>query len=240
MPAFHLQFMGRLGNCAVQFLFAKAFCELNGHDLYTDEWLGEKIFDLEPRRWIGPVLPVRNEFDIRDSDGDIAYRSYSQQQRCASYYTATKCREWLKFRRAAELADGFNGHDLYAVAHTRRGDYRALGYPMPGLDSYLKAATHFGVDTGRLIFVGDEIFANDSGDPVRDLEEDLYRMASSAHLFRANSTLSFVAGILNTGRVFSPIIDGLEGGKEHDCVFVEGNWPRLANFEFTTDLHVAP
>ena len=70
---------------------------------------------------------------------------------------------------------------------------------------------------------------------------DFYRLVNASVLLRANSTFSFLAGLLNTGIVLSPRIDGLVGGKEHDDVnFEVGNHCRLADLSFCSDLFVAP
>ena len=45
-------------------------------------------------------------------------------------------------------------------------------------------------------------------------------------------------GRMGTGQVYSPLIEGLEGGREHDVQFVPGNWTRFSNLHFTTDLYL--
>lgn len=241
MPVFNLHWLGRFGNCCFQYAFARAFCERNGLELRTDPWPGEQIFDIKHEPCVGN-LPRKEEFSIRDGDADISYRSYSQQQKCIDYYSVSDCRSWFKFsERAKQIGDAML-LDIQnkAVAHQRRGDYIPLGYPCPSKESYLRAALIFGVDPHDITFIGDEQQWGGLSDPAIDFLPDFYRMCKTANLFRANSSFSFWAGVLNEGRVFAPVIDGLTGGQEHDCDFVEGNWPRLANFEFTTDLIMSP
>jgi hypothetical protein len=71
---------------------------------------------------------------------------------------------------------------------------------------------------------------------------DFYRLAKARTLLRANSSFSFWAGAIGprigTNRVFSPVIDGLVGGKEHSCRFIPGNGARIADFDFVDPIEI--
>jgi hypothetical protein len=128
------------------------------------------------------------------------------------------------------------------VAHHRLGDFIDCSYPVVSRRSYKNAAlAYFGEDRG-LEFVAEECPLPHVGlpDDISFLP-DFYRLMMAPTLLRANSTFSFVAGLLNKGVVLSPRIDGLKGGVEHDGVrFEAGNHCKLADFDFCTDLHVSP
>ena len=124
------------------------------------------------------------------------------------------------------------------LAHRRVGDLIRCGYPQVSERSYLDAAKAIGVE--QPVFVTEE-----NPLPLGRLDAslswapDFFRLTRAEVLFRGNSTFSWMAANLCDGRVLSPIIEGLYGGIEHDCKFVEGNWPRFCNLDFVTDLHIS-
>jgi hypothetical protein len=68
---------------------------------------------------------------------------------------------------------------------------------------------------------------------------DWYRLLKAPILFRGNSTFSWWAATLGYHeRVFAPVVEFRAGGQEHDCDFVEGNWPRFASLDFVTDMRI--
>lgn len=222
----NLQMIGRAGNQMLQYLHARALAERDGLELRTPRWIGEKIFQIAPT-----AEP--------DYSGDFC-RGYHQNQESA-IYTLTQVREWFRWRGALESELRFHTRSpRSAAAHLRRGDYLGYGMPVVSVQSYYNACHKFSIDPTQLCFVSDEQPTRLVGMPDEfDWLPDFYIIATAKTLLRANSSFSFVAGMLNTGRVLSPVIDGLEGG-EHLCEFVEGNWPRLCSLEGFTDLHIKP
>lgn len=227
-----LKAIGRFGNLCFQHAYARAFCEQNGHELRTDPWIGEQIFTLDGHT---PKRP--------DGTEQIALSGYFQNQD-ALIYTRADCRRWFAFRQ--EIFDKLNAVKVYNLpyAHFRRGDYASpsSGYPMVSKDAVTTAMGQHGI-YDPCIPVSDEAPSKEPDylgfDGELSMLPDFWRLVRAPIMFRANSSYSYWAGVLSHGRVFSPIITGLAGGVEHDDVpFVEGNWPRLAELEFVTDLHL--
>lgn len=225
MSTVRLSMLGRVGNRMFQFAHAKAFCEQNGHELRCEPWVGEQIFTLDG--WT-PKRP--------DGTEQIQLFGYFQSQ-ADLIYSRADCRRWFKIQPLIESYLGrfaVNG----AVAHLRRGDYLSAGYPIISKRAAMDAVTRCGLPA--VLFVSDD-FPTQSEAFAGDLSSlpDFYRLMRAPILFRANSSFSYWAGVLSHGKVFSPVITGLAGGVEHDNVpYVEGNWPRLAELEFVTDLHL--
>lgn len=259
---------GRTGNQCVQFLFAYAFAQKYGLEFQCAEWIGERIFALPEykRPSEGAVITRVNEitiFDIYAQDSrskwdfekecraplmDLEFRGYAQTQR-AMIYTKRQAQSWLRLRPDIEtacanavLAD--DGKNDRVVCHRRAGDYIGYGYPVVSVPSYSSACEQFGLvcDSRNTTFLSEEDSTPHGGHLPDDLAfmADFYRLMMAPTLLRGNSSFSWLAALLGNGLVLSPVIDGLEGGKIHDCKFVAGNHPRLANFDFTTDLYVAP
>lgn len=245
MKQFNLHHPGRdtnAGNTLFSYVFARAYCERHGLDLRTDPWWGEKAFGLQH----GPIereLPRRDENSLDPSgEGDVSFRSYCQHQKCL-IYTRQQAREWLRFVPSLEAY--LRELPIYndsVVAHLRRGDYLGSGYPCPSVASYERVAASLIATQGHgtLHWVTESDPLPHTGLPDNfSFLPDFYRLMVAPILLRANSTFSWWAAVLAIHqRVYAPIIEGLEGGKEHDCEWVEGNWPRLANLHFTTDLHL--
>lgn len=239
------QFQGRFGNCAMQWLFAKAFAAKHGFEFQCDRWDGENVFDITDAR-PGNVdgWPRYNEAQLAQSipDRSFVFRGYGQTQFCVGHYTKREARRMLmikpdiiKHAAAMKMPEGF------IIAHVRRGDYAGYGYPLVSEHSYIKACTEHGLNHVKLFFCNEERPSKNADlEPFGDFVPDFMLLMCAAVLLRGNSTFSWIAGLLRDGPVFSPIIEGLEGGKEHDCKFVPGNWPRFTNLDFVEDLHVAP
>jgi len=223
----NLQMMGRFGNMALQYCAARAIAERDNLELRTPRWVGEKIF---------AGVPVTAEPDY---SGDFM-RGYHQNQD-AAIYTLTQVREWFRFQPwIVELIHDLCGHKTI-VAHLRRGDMAGYGYPLVSLASYYTVCIKNSLNADAMCFVSEEIptVAAFFADEVSWLP-DFYTMANAKTLLRANSTFSFVAGMINPNRVFSPVITGLEGGKEHLCEFRDDNSAKLCNLDGFTDLHIKP
>lgn len=201
--------VGRWGNKLFQYCFAKAFAKQKGYQLIIPSWEdGRNMFYLD---------------GITGDTGDIVLTGYAQDQ-ASMIYTREEAKEWLRFRTPIVQSEEI-------LCHRRVGDYFSAGYVVVSHQSYLDAAEQFGFDPKELQFVTEE--QNPNG-----YLQDFRRLTSAKVLFRGNSSFSWWAATLGNSRVFAPIIEGLQGGKEQHCKFVEGNWPRCANLEFVTDLHL--
>ena len=258
-----LSMMGRFGNQVMSYLFARAHANRVGAVLYCEPWLGDEVFTLpqenyQNRKWDGNRLPRRDCQTLGAEDVNVEIRCYAQSQE-AMIYTKAEAREWLTLRY--NLGQVFNVPEAmgayasdYLVGHVRRGDYAGYGYPLVSINSYSEAVSKLGLWMGddwlaegakgkpKILRLLTEEAPTPHGDlpPHLSFLPDFYRLAGAPVLLRANSTFSWVAGLLNANRVLSPIVDGLMGGVEHECRFVEGNWPKFTNRDGITDLHVKP
>lgn len=248
MRILNLYFLGDFGNQLFQYAFARAFCERYDLELHTDPWLGERVFAISHPR-CGSDLPRRDENTLQPEEVNVSYRSYSQQQKCLNLYNLTAVRKWFTLRTEVEealnLIPMIRGMRIF---HLRRGDYAGYGYALVSEGAYLKGAVKHDFDPRTFEFVSlENVTARPSGSFSGELFTgelsmipDFYRMMRASVLFRSNSTFAWWAATLSQAKVFSPVIEGMLGGIEHDCAFVKGNWPRLHNLDFTTDLHLSP
>lgn len=182
--------------------------------------------------------------------GPIEFRGYAQTQWCVDFYTKRQAQAWLNLRPEIEHAcnravnDSPSASTATVVAHRRAGDYFGYSYPVCAEDSYRYAAQQFGLkwQSPDAILLCEECPIDHVGFLPDDLSfmPDFYRMMTAPTLLRGNSSFSWVAALLGNGLVLSPVVDGLEGGKEHHCRFVAGNHPKFCNLDFVTDLHVSP
>lgn len=239
-PVVAAQFQGRLGNQCFAYAFARAYAEKHGYDFQCDSWLGQQIFQIDDQPITATGLTPRSENDIVEGEGNIVIRSYCQQQKCL-IYTASQVREWFKFQYwVNELMQKVPEYMFEAMGHVRHGDYSGYGYPVVSIKSYLDKFNELGISEYWLCTEANPIHAE--GFPS-DLSfvPDFYCMTKAKTLLRGNSTFSWWAATLNQhGKIYSPVIDGLEGGKEHLCQFVDGNHKKFCNLDFITGLHLKP
>lgn len=253
MPVLHATLQGRTGNQCLQWLFAKAMAERTGAEFRCDDWIGNRVFEISAPIHTGAALKRVNEHGLiqwsllpKDLQPDIEFRGYAQLQECM-IYTKQQAQGWLRIRPEllAELARIREHHfrNDTIVAHHRKGDFIGYSYPVVSRLSYRQQAhRYFGFGSRDIQYVCEEDPLPAMGLPDGlGFLPDFYRLMTAPTLMRANSTFSFLAGLLNNGVVLSPRIDGLIGGIEHDNVkFEAGNHCRLANLSFCSDLHVAP
>lgn len=255
MKKLNVILQGGFGNQMFIYAFAKAYAERHGMELCCGPWVGEKLFQLDhsPAQ---PELPEINEPLILDPERDpnrsVSIRGYFQQQ-AALIYTRTDVRRWFTFRAEVEnflyyrqrpRLDSLRWQRV--CAHHRVGDYLGYGYVVPSRISYEHTCAKFHLCSSMADIhwvTQEKPWTIDGLDPELAFLPDFYRMMTCDTLLRGNSTFSWWASVLTYSkchRVFSPIINGLEGGREHDVEFIEGNWPRFANLPFVTDLHLQP
>lgn len=243
---------GRFGNQAMQWLFCWAFAMHRGLKFECDPWVGERIWRLPPydrpsRRAFQRV----NEITIFDPCldlsqpyyGDREFIGYAQCQR-TMIYTKRQAQSWLVLRPEIEMACGPKcpRGDEVIIAHRRVGDYAGYNYPLVSAHSYYSACREFGLNPHLLTILSEEHPTPHDGLPD-DLSfmPDFYRMATASTLLRGNSSFSWLAALLGNGLVLAPVVDGFEGGKEHDCRFVAGNHPKFTGLlDFVSDLYIAP
>lgn len=241
----------------MSFLHAYAHAQRVGAEFRCPEWIGEEVFKLPEykRPELGPDYPIRSEIDLKPDETNVCIRGYAQNQ-SAMIYTRKQAREWLKLKPSPKyvLTDWHNYIERLGgpfagvvIAHLRRGDYIGYGYPLVSVKSYHEAAVKFGLCQWTeqrtlkppFFFVSEENPITQMGLPPQlSFLPDFYAMIHAPNLFRANSSFSWLAGLLCIGRVFSPIVKGLQGGVEHDVEFVEGNWPALSDLAMGTDMHI--
>ena len=229
---------GRFGNQMFQYAFARAYAKRENAELLCPEWVGEKIFKISHRRPQRNLEPSRrNEETFAFSETGVEFRGYFQNQR-SMIYTRAEARGWFEFRPEVKAKlDRIQFTDDRAVAHRCVGDYAGYGYPVVSLKSYHDFLTRFGA--WDCTFVTEE-------EPWREKEftgeleflPDFFRLMRAEVLLRGNSSFSWWASVLGDARTFSPVVAGLEGGREHHCEFVEGNHPRFCNLDFCTDLRL--
>lgn len=225
MKPIGVHLIGRFGNQMFQYAHARALAEREGRELHTNAWAGQKVFQIDD-------APL-------DGSEEMLPEHYRQDQE-SLIYTRSDARRWFAWRAEIweHLAD--IGGQLRLVGHLRRGDYLALGYPVVGMSATLAAIIAHGFGKEIVTWVSEEAPRIPDGFAGElSFVPDFYRLSHASVLFRSNSSFSWWAATLGNGRVFSPIIEGLQGGVEHDSVpFVEGNWPRLAELPGITDLHL--
>lgn len=227
---------GRAGNTLFQAAFALAYAERFNCELRFGPWWGTKVFVLDYNP-IRESLPRRSETTLIDGETNVELRGYWQNRRSA-IYNQEQIRRWFRFRPHVEAAlQTLVPAPSTIVAHVRRGDFIGYSYPLVAEASYHATVRLLGGDEKQMLVVREEDPATHSAFTGElSFLPDFFRMAKAKTLLRANSSFSFWAGALveaHGGRVFSPKIDGLKGGIEHDCEFLPGNGStRLADFDF--------
>lgn len=209
-----------------RYAYARAVAEQNDWELRTEPWVGEQIFTLDGATHARPT-----------GAEDVEVAEYRQAQKDLIYSRAD-CRRWFKLK--PEIAKAVSRYYWPGpVVHYRRGDYASAGYPLVGRGAVTAAMKQFCIDEcANVVTDEDPRGSPDFGGELSFLP-DFLTLLGAPILFRANSSFSWWAATLGTGRVFAPIITGFAGGVEHDGIpYVEGNWPRLAELDFVTDLHL--
>jgi hypothetical protein len=241
----------KLGNASMGFLHAYAHAKRVGATFVCTPWIGEQVFRLPEygrSTKACEAFPVRSELDLREDETNVRITGYAQNEKATRIYTKDEAIEWLKPRR--EESDilkyfRFTPHQRVA-AHLRRGDYIGYGYPMVSMASYDRAIAHHKLNAHlsynfeTFLLISELCPQVEMGLPPQlSFLTDFTIMQTSSVLLRSNSSFSWLAGLLSKGRVFSPVITpDMKGGVEHDCAFIEGNWPRLSCLEGCGDLKI--
>lgn len=243
MKTAYFPLTGRLGNLMFQYAYARTWCEQNGYELCTDPWIGEKIF----------TIPEAN----RNSNlADIVFPENYRQRQEDLIYTRKQVREWFTFK--PEILERLNirhEREDKVILNLRQGmDYTTSDLVTISAKSYWDAFRKHGLDSQygpHEVGVESDLYPTQARDFPGDVWASggsttmvalpsFYRLMTAKVLFRANSTFSWWAATLGNGRVFSPVITGLETGKRFVACddFVEGNWPQMTKEPVNTDLHL--
>lgn len=233
-----------LGNQLFIYAFARAYAEKHGFEFRCEDWMGQRIFQLNDLPYISG-MPMRHdvELDKWDGESDITIGGYAQRQQCLLY-----TREWARnvYRFRPEIQELLNQVVTYDIcAHLRHGDYLGVpGFVAIHHGAYCAAALQFGIDPDKIHFV-----TQDNPERHAALEAmgfpflaDFYQLMKARVLFRANSTFSWWAATLgHAERIFSPNVEGIRGsdGELRDAPFEEGNHCNFTNHcWFTTSLYL--
>lgn len=236
MKTIACKFMGRFGNQMFQYAFCRGYAETHGFRLETEPWIGQKIFEIDDPA-PSQDFPVMAEADIERGNGDVSFISYAQNQMCADFYSRSAIKNWFRLRSSWQ---NWRKDSFPVVGHYRAGDYFHAGYPIVSINAIRNAAYAIGIDPDAVVICREDNGESDFPAGIQFLN-DFLKMMDAEVLIRTNSTFSWWAGALGDGTVYSPRIDGLECGREHDDVKFEfGNHCRTADLQFITDIHLKP
>lgn len=244
-----VRLLGGMGNQVLQYLHARAYAEQVGAEFRCDPWAGSNIWSLKDVP-IGDAydLPRKTEHDLSRPDSNCCISTYAQSQR-AMIFTQTWAKSVLSW---SKLRYRLVGHpdakrinllleqraSMGTVAHVRRGDFCG-DYPLVSRSSYKRACLVHQLPPIEQ-WVSDEAPMLDSAIPAEiSYLPDFYRLLTARTLIRANSSFSFVAGLLGNSEVYSPSILGLDAG-EHECDYVKGNHSALSNRTGSENLFYQP
>jgi hypothetical protein len=221
---------GRWGNSLGLYSFAKKYSEIYQSTLQTPSWDGQKVFNIfDPP--ISVNLPQTDCDQVPWGETNIDLLGYYQNEK----FLKIMNRKWLKnlFTFKQKWIDLFpKPKPFYIAAHLRRGDYVGLKsiYALISQQSYINACKKFDLNIEDIIWISEEKpiinqIAENEGIPWLG---DFMTIYNADIILRANSTFSWWGATLSNAKVYSPIIDNNRG--DCDVDFVEGNWPKLANF----------
>jgi len=241
-----------------QYAFAKGYAVAMDCVLHTPDWWGRKVFlEAEKDPFIEQDLPKTHcDSAAHSLKHPLAYffgkkgidlSGYFQHQVFLNLYTRKQILEWFKIKPEWEEMFSKFGIDInkpdYSAMHLRRGDYTSDPtfqklYCTVSEQSYEKAKNKFNIPK-PVIVVYDGWKA-----PVDNLKStglewlmDFLTLKNASHLLRSNSTFSWWAAALGSGKVYSPIVGKLVGLQ--DVEFTVGNWPNTAGiFPNQSDLYI--
>lgn len=173
-------------------------------------------------------------------------------------YSSERIRSFLKFKK--EIVNSpvyqywYQRRGTYDAAHIRRGDITWKGFTGAhsaiSIRSYHRAMKKVNIDPTKVIWISDDPKIRTPNQWHRycrydwhyptgqvkidrvyfDFIPDFLAMIFARNLFRGNSSLSWWAGFLTEGTVYSPVLGNrvtCEGKNFVDCDFVRGNHPHF-------------
>lgn len=237
----------RFGNALFIYAFARAYAEAMDCDLVTPPWIGQKIFQNVPQanllqcsiRMSNTTLklpktipdhlhPEKMGHFFGQKNIDLV--GYFQNQKFIDFYSRMQVKEWFKLKPEYD----WTPTEGYSAQHHRRGDYQEMPfknlYASVTTDSYDKAIEKFQIP--KPVWIVQEGFtterpmpANWDSDKLKQIGApwlpDFVFMRNAVHLLRANSSFSWWAATLGSGKVYSPVVGSKVGWQ--DVPFVEGN-----------------
>jgi len=230
---------GRFGNQMFQYAFAKAYAEKYDakfvmQTLTNVPWafplLLPSVFDIKEETTTRSDLPRTGWNETPFGKTDICFVGHCQTQRHVGIMGKHRAQEWFNLKPiwrkkfACLFAEGPK-----VACHVRQGDYLVCKNTLCAVteESYVRALNQFGFAKEQVVWVRE-----DEVQPDSELEAaaDFLTLQSAKNLFRANSTFSWWAGALGSGKVYSPVVNYMHYGLQ-TVPFVEGNHPRMANDE---------
>lgn len=225
--------MGRFGNQLFQYAFCKAYAESIGEQLRTNEWIGQKLFDINDPLCVADYLPQVTENNIpvfQNRFTNIEPIGYFQHEFFLNYYSRKWCLETFKFND--NILEAFRPpRQHYIACHLRVGDYAKQFdhiYCIVEKENYVRQAAQLGYSEDEIIWISEESpHFQDSLATEPAWLTDFLIMKHADILLRANSTFSWWAGTLNEkGKVYSPVVEN-KVGSQNDIEFVDGNHSRM-------------
>ena len=173
-------------------------------------------------------------------------------------YSTQRIRSFLQFREEIVTSPlyqyWYQRRGTYDVAHVRRGDITSPeftgSHSAISIESYHRAMRRVDIDPDKVIWISDDPNVRTPNrwhqychygwhyptgqvkiDTVFfDFLPDFLAMVFARNLFRGNSSLSWWAGFLTEGTVYSPVLGNrvtCQGLYFVDCDFVRGNHPHF-------------
>jgi hypothetical protein len=226
-------YKGKFGNALFQYSVTKSIAfHFNFNYCSSSNWIGRKIFEIDDPDLIEDANPA-NENDllivktIKNKNWDMI--GFFQNPIYYQFLSTSICRNWLKIKDKW-IKKFPKKKDFYIACHLRRGDMEEMhySYPLINENSYINAVRDYGYDEKDIIWVSDNFPEIDSECEKEGIGflPDFMTLYNSDVLFRANSTMSFWAGLLGDCRMYSPFIDFPDygGGRigKVDCEFMYG------------------
>jgi hypothetical protein len=222
---------GRWGNSLGLYSFAKKYAEMHNCQLQTPSWLGQKVFTINDPP-ITVDLPQTKCDEVPWGKVNIDLLGYYQNTEYLKHLSISWLKKLFTFRD--EWKQRFPKKDEYYIAaHIRRGDYAGYSHIFALIqeESYINACRKFGLDETKIVWVRED---KPTIEPDLDSQgigflPDFMKIVNANVILRANSTFSWWAGTLSEAKIYSPVIGDARGVCNVD--YVEGNWPRIANFK---------
>jgi len=242
MPTLYVPFLGRLGNMLFTMAHARKYCQLNGLELLTLPWIGERVFS----GW--PECPRPSRYNP-DQTWPESYR----QAQSDLIYSRKEVKEWFKLKPEflEKLSPMDREGNTELILSVRDGqDHKDGGLACLSDESYRRAVAQFGLDINGARWLRyskpetcegfdthrDGFGCNITTQPL----PSLYRMMRAKWLFRAPSTFDWWGATLGESKVYAPVVRNIEGGRFGvDCFnWVPGNWPWMNPAQEGKDLYL--